>query len=125
MNIQRDLDDSAITPPGEDSENSDVTDPDENDEDSNNTGSNEDDTPNGADSDKDNTGSSNENDDSEDITAPVITPIPDGSAIENEPMGDIMIETDEPSNVTVDGLPDGVTYDADNHVIGGIPVVND
>lgn len=60
-----------------------------------------------------------------DTTPPVITPVPDGSAVENEPMEDIVVETDEPSNIVVSGLPAGITYDPDNNVIGGTPVIND
>jgi len=104
ITIQRDSDetdpgeddDSGVTDPGED-DGSDATDPDEDGDDSEDTG---------------------------DTEAPVITPVPDGSAVENEPMEDIVVETDEPSDIVVDGLPDGVTYDPDNNVINGTPVID-
>jgi LPXTG-motif cell wall-anchored protein len=61
----------------------------------------------------------------EDTTPPVITPIPDQTVEENEPIEDIPVETDEPSEVVVDGLPDGLEYDLETGIIGGTPVIND
>ena len=54
---------------------------------------------------------------------PVITPI-DGQVVnEGNPITPIVIEVDEDADVTVDGLPDGVTFDPDTNTISGTPEV--
>ncbi|EKB54063.1 Rib/alpha-like domain-containing protein, partial [Falseniella ignava] len=61
-----------------------------------------------------------------DTTAPVITPIDDTTVIEKQPIEEITVETDdENAVVTVDGLPDGVTYDKATGKITGTPTVDD
>ncbi|MEK4554914.1 putative Ig domain-containing protein [Jeotgalicoccus sp. FSL K6-3177] len=58
-----------------------------------------------------------------DTVNPGITPIDDQSVIERDPITPILIEVDEPSTITVDGLPEGITFNRDTNEITGTPVV--
>lgn len=60
-----------------------------------------------------------------DMVAPVISIIEDLTAIENQPIEDILVEVNEPSAVVVDGLPSGVSFDEETGLISGAPAIGD
>lgn len=61
-----------------------------------------------------------------DITAPVITEIDDITVVEGEEIEEIEVETDdEDSVVTVEGLPNGLSFDEATDTISGAPTIED
>ena len=61
----------------------------------------------------------------EDLSLPVISEIEDLSVIEKQPITDIVVEVNEESAVTIDGLPLGLAYDEASESITGTPVIED
>ncbi|MEY8559735.1 putative Ig domain-containing protein [Jeotgalicoccus halotolerans] len=61
--------------------------------------------------------------DQPDVTNPGITPIDDQTIVEGNSISPIVIEVDEPSTITVEGLPEGVVFNPDKNEITGTPVV--
>ena len=61
-----------------------------------------------------------------DTTAPKIDRISDQTVVEKQPIKEIEVKTDDPeAEITVDGLPNGVTYDKDSKKITGSPELTD
>ncbi|MHB0808742.1 MAG: Rib/alpha-like domain-containing protein [Facklamia hominis] len=61
-----------------------------------------------------------------DTTAPKIDRIGDQTVVEKQPIKDIEVKTDDPeAEITVDGLPNGVTFDKDSNKITGKPEITD
>ncbi|WP_457769077.1 Ig domain-containing protein, partial [Facklamia hominis] len=62
----------------------------------------------------------------EDTTAPKIDRISDQTVVEKQPIKEIEVKTDDPeAEITVDGLPNGVTFDKDSNKITGNPEITD
>ena len=61
-----------------------------------------------------------------DTTAPKIDRIGDQTVVEKQPIKEIEVKIDDPeAEITVDGLPNGVTYDKDTKKITGSPEIKD
>lgn len=60
-----------------------------------------------------------------DTTAPEITSIADITVVENTSIVPIVVNVNEPSDISVEGLPDGITYNPNSNTISGIPIVDD
>ena len=64
--------------------------------------------------------------DKADTTAPKIEKIGDQTVVEKQPIKEIEVKTDDPeAEITVEGLPNGVTYDKDSKKITGSPEIKD
>ena len=61
-----------------------------------------------------------------DPTGPKIDKIGNQTVVEKQPIKEIEVKTDDPdAKITVDGLPDGVTYDEETGKITGSPEITD
>ncbi|WP_138159712.1 Rib/alpha-like domain-containing protein [Peptoniphilus catoniae] len=64
--------------------------------------------------------------DEKDTTAPKITRIGNQTVVEKQPIKEVEVKTDDPeAEITVDGLPNGVTFDKDSKKITGSPDITD
>jgi hypothetical protein len=60
-----------------------------------------------------------------DTTAPVITPLEDVTVIEDKVIEEIAVDTNEPSDIIVEGLPEDLIFNSEREIISGIPVITD
>ena len=64
--------------------------------------------------------------DEKDTTAPKIDRIVNQTVVEKQPIKEVEVKTDDPeAEITVDGLPNGVTFDKDSKKISGKPEIKD
>ena len=64
--------------------------------------------------------------DEKDTTAPKIDRIGNQTVVEKQPIKEVEVKTDDPeAEITVDGLPNGVTFDKETKKISGKPEITD